>query len=477
MRRRWIAGLLILLLAVAVPYTASAAVWGDANGDGRFSARDTVMVLQYISGREMALTSTADVSGDAEVTAVDILIMLRGMIKPTVSVTGFELPFDWEQDYYVCFPTDFSACTIRKHGGFLNLVVEVEQYAGHTPYATTPYRVGEPLKLGYGTARMTLTGKLPDGATVQYDVLLADPNSEGYALRSAKVVSSSKLRSKDGTELTKLKAGERVLYLKTEGNRCLVQQLDTGVTGYLARSAVQWSRREVAMPAEYKDAVNAMKSRHPNWSFTFVDVEMSLEQAVSRYGSGARTYIDPKYYLNESRIFAMLDVRGYTESRWIPEGISKIWKRTTAVSKEEAVEYFSTAARLLQLNPYYITCRAALESGYGTSRFATGTVGGYSGYYNFYGISCYDSNPTVGAAYAQRKNWTSKERAIIGGAAWVKEQYVDQGAVTPYFFRYAGFQNKEYMSDYTAPYQEAAMLRPAYANGVMPAHFIIPVYR
>ena len=475
MRKRWIAGLLILLLAVTVPYAAAAAVWGDANGDGRFSAKDTVMVLQYISGREMALTSTADVSGDAEVTAADIVILLRGMVKPIVSVAGFELPFDWEQDYYVCFPEDFSACTIRKHGGFLNLSVAVEQYTGHTPYANQPYRVGEPLKLGYGTARMTLKGKLPDGTLKEYTVLLADPNTQGYALCFAKVMSSAKLKSKDGTELAKLKAGDRVLYLKTEGSRCLVQYA-TGAVGYVSRSAIKWGWREVSMPAAYKEAIEAMKRRHPNWTFTFVDVEMTLAQAVSRYGGG-ETYIDPKYYLNESRIFAMLDLRSYTESKWIPTGISYIWKRTTAVSSEEAVDYFSTAARLLQINPYYITCRAALESGYGTSKFATGTVAGYSGYYNFYGISCFDSNPSVGAAYAKRHNWNSKERAIIDGAAWVQQQYVDQGAVTPYFFRFAGFQNKEYMSDYSAPYQEAALLRPAYANGVMPAHFIIPVYR
>ena len=129
------------------------------------------------------------------------------------------------------------------------------------------------------------------------------------------------------------------------------------------------------------------------------------------------------------------------------------------------------------MNPYYITCRAIQESGYGTSAFAKGTVPGYEGYYNFFGIQCYDNNPTVGAQYAKDRNWNSVFRSITEGANWMKDQYLDQGATTPYFFRYNGFQNKIYMSDAQAPIKEASILKKAFTDPNAAAHFIIPVYR
>lgn len=59
----------------------------------------------------------------------------------------------------------------------------------------------------------------------------------------------------------------------------------------------------------------------------------------------------------------------------------------------------------------------------------------------------------------------------------MKDQYLDRGAVTPYFFRYSGFWNKSYMSDLKAPQSEAAILKRAYSDPNAKAHFIIPVYR
>ena len=68
-------------------------------------------------------------------------------------------------------------------------------------------------------------------------------------------------------------------------------------------------------------------------------------------------------------------------------------------------------------------------------------------------------------------------RSIVEGANWVKDQYLDQGATTPYFFRFQGFQNKVYMSDVKAPLKEASILKKAYADPNAKAHFIIPVYQ
>ena len=482
MKKRIITALLALVLALAVPaYPAEAAsVWGDVNGDRKFSAIDAVMVLQHMTGADVAVTIIADADNDGEITASDAVLLLRGLIKPSLKVEGFSLEFDPDQSYYLAFPADFTACKLLKCNGFIRCDIQVEQYGGYFPYQSAPYVLGEALKLGNGRAKLSVTGYLPDGSISHYMIALADPNPEGDACILARMTQGTALRSvghSGGSRTATLKKGDRVLYLRTEGSWCKVEQLNTGKVGYVHSSTLQWGWRETKMPAEYAEAIQALQSKHPNWHFKFVDVEMTMEQALNRYGSGNSRYIDPKNYLTEDKIFAMLDVsRGHFDA-WTEVGISAIWRRTTAISKKEAVEYFTLTARSLDVDPYYITCRAALESGYGTSKFAKGTVKGSEGYYNFYGIRCYDRNPTLGAAYAKERHWDSLLCSIVEGGNWVKNQYIDQGAVTPYFFRFAGFQNKEYMTDPTAPMQESAMLRRAYTNSAATAYFIIPVYR
>ena len=84
-----------------------------------------------------------------------------------------------------------------------------------------------------------------------------------------------------------------------------------------------------------------------------------------------------------------------------------------------AGKYFIEAAKKWQVNEVYLLCHAALESAWGCSPFAQGTISGYNGYYNFFGISCYDTNPTVGAAYAKSQGWDTVEKAINGAARWI----------------------------------------------------------
>lgn len=472
---------LALVLLISLPFRAAAAktMWGDVNGDSRFSANDVVTVLQFVAGRDVAVTSTADVDGDGEIDPCDGILLLRGLAKPTLTVSGFDLDFNADTDYYLCYPQDFTACTIKKYTGFIDLTVSVEQYAGYCPYQDTAYVLGEPLQLGHGRARVTLTATRQDGSTAEYLIFLADPNPQNYACTMARITTTTPLRAaanSGGKALANLGRGARVYYLETVGSWCLVEQLYTGTVGYVPKSCLQWQWKETAMPEKYKTAISALQAAHPNWTFTFVDVEMTMEEAVAKYGAQNERYIDPLNYLNEGKIYAMLDISSYTPTAWTEVGIAAVWSRTYAIGKADAVTYFTTAAEALNINPYYVACRAALESGYGTSKFAKGTVKGYEGYYNFYGINCIDNNPTLGASYAKSRNWNSKLRAIVEGTNWMKDQYIDQGAVTPYFFRFAGFQEKEYMNDAAAPSQEAEILRRAYSNSSAKAHFVIPVY-
>ena len=419
------------------------------------------------------------------------------LVEPTysISVSGFEFTLDPADDYYMIFPADFTACSIDGYEGFLDLKVGVEQYVMHYPYMKEPYVLGNKLDLGYGRAKVTLYTTLADGTAKNYTLHFTDPNALENCYAKVVVNSSVRLRaaaSTDAEVLANLNKGTVVYYLGTEGDWAKIQYVrsvySNGVlsqtishVGYVKDTAeenyIRWNWESVEMPSHYASAIQALQAAHPNWTFSFVDPEITYGDAVVKYGASREQYIDPLYYLNEDRIFAFLDIDTYDPERWTDEGVKAIWANEKTITKDQALAYFNAASASLQMNPYYIACRAALESGYGGSKFAQGTIEGYEGYYNFFGIKCYDSDPTVGAQYAKERNWNTVEVSITEGANWVKDQYLDRGAITPYFFRYSGFWNKSYMTDAQAPAKEAQILKRAFSDPNAKAHFVIPVYK
>ncbi len=447
-----------------------------------------------------------------------------------LTVSGFDLDFHVDTDYYLAQPADFKKCKLLSYKGFTEFKVSVEQYASYYPYSSKAYKMGDALLLGNGRAKIVIDATLGNGEKREYLIALTDPNAADYAYSKVKIRTELKAAMYEKPDVKSSVLDEflnnaRVYYLKTEGDFCMVEQLKTGKIGYIEKKYIQWNWTETTMPERYKTAIEALQAAHPNWNFTFVDVERDyntyLEQIIRKraetkadekkytvsngytkqereakiqeyialYKPEAETYMDPLYYLNETEIFAMLNIDVYDQQTWNDAGIAAIWANEATlqkypqyanqiISKADAVEYFKAASDSLLMNPYYIACRAAQESGYGSSKFARGAVTGYEGYHNFFGIDCIDSNPTKGAAYAKNRNWNSEFRAIVEGANWVKNEYLDQGAITPYFFRYAGFWNKEYMSDLRAPEKEAKILARAFKNDPnAKAHFVIPVYR
>ncbi len=413
-------------------------------------------------------------------------------VAPSLDVSGFSMNFDVNQDYYLCVPADFSNCRINGFSGFRSVTVSVEQYAGYTPYSGTPYVLGQPLALGYGRAKVTINATLQDGSARSYLIALADSNSGGYSY--AKINSSGAVNFRAGPStssaiLNTFINNARVYYLGTEGDWCRVQQLYSGQVGYVSKDYVKVQYSAVSCPARYQYAVAALQAAHPNWSFTFVDTGMDYQTYLNTVAANAYVtaspaeingYLDPLNSLTEDKVFAFLNIKNYNAA-YQSAGIAALWLNEAQVSKNTAAQYFTAAGNSLLLSPYYIATRAALESGYGTSTLSKGTVSGYEGYYNFFGIGAADSNPIIGgASYAKNRNWNSPLKAIVEGGNWIKDQYIDQGTITPYFFRYAALNGKSYMTDIAAPSKDADIVRRAYVgSGTLDSalNFVIPVYQ
>ncbi len=431
-----------------------------------------------------------------------------------LTVSGFTLNFDVDTDYYLCSSTKFSQCKITGYTGFTAINVQVEQYASYKPYASTAYKLGDNLKLGQGRAKITVTATLAGGIQREYLIVVTDPSAAINTYAQVEVNSTLNVRKEPNATskiLTTLNNGKKVYYFghTADGKWCKVQVINTATVGYVSADYLQWAWEETNQPTQYKAAIDKLKKAHPNWTFSYVDVEMSYADALNTYGAAKEEYINPANYLNEDKIYAFLDIDTYDTRYWNDNMIKAIWAKETAITKSQAVTYFGAASKSLQMNPVYLACRAALEGGYGTSSYAKGKssvtdvtiesqvkingktltkgthydhldLGGT--FYNMFGIGAYDDNPNWCMVYAANRNWNSVFRAITEGGNWIKDQYLDHGSTTPYFFRYASYKRSYvdwhyYMTDPAAPAKEASILKRAYTDPNAAAHFVIPVYR
>ena len=442
-------------------------------------------------------------------TRAAVATVLAGYYKknrstPLLEVKGFYIDFKANQYYYTCPNADFDDCRILKYNGSGSITnLQVEQYlTGVTPYSATAYKLGEKLKLGFVRAKVTF--KI---GSKSYTLMLTDPEDNNYARALARVTGESvnvrKGPSTSYASVAKLSKNSWVYFYEKTGNWYRIKVAATGQVGYMSADYLQIGYyNEVAMPASYKTKINALKKDHPNWTFSFVDVEMTYEEALSTYGAANADYINPVKYLDETNIFAFLDVSSYQEGDWTAEQIRAMWEKgdnlaASSVTTEQFITQAMTTAKSALMNPLYMASRAILESSYGKSDFAKGMrkvtnvtindvfydkdLGQYydlgATYYNFYGIGARNNNPRYAMYKAMTEGWNTKERALIEGAAWIKQEYLDWGDLTPYFMRFVFKTQYAYMTDVKAPRSEASILKRAFSDPKAKAHFIVPVYR
>lgn len=107
---------------------------------------------------------------------------------------------------------------------------------------------------------------------------------------------------------------------------------------------------------------------------------------------------------------------------------------------------FKEAAQKHNINEVYLMSHAFLETGNGTSQLANGghvdknnkvVTNGKPKYYNMFGIGAIDTDALRnGFKTAERYGWNTVSKAIIGGAKFIRDQYIGSGQNTLYRMRW-----------------------------------------
>lgn len=238
------------------------------------------------------------------------------------------------------------------------------------------------------------------------------------------------------------------------------------------------------------ESIGEVKETYSNYGISLqnaLNLQMVSRPMVSKSGkwsnatlNDVKAYCIPNRYNINNYRYQFLNL---SELAGIPVEVMKNYLANKGnLSGRENV--FIGAAKEYNLNEVYLVTHSLLETGNGTSELAQGVI--YKGVivYNMYGIKAIDSNPKgEGAAYAYKMGWTTPEKAIIGGAKYISEQYVNHDIYaqnTLYEMRWnpASPGTHQYATDVAWAAKQAKRIQQIYEElKEVNKTFDIPVYR
>lgn len=145
-------------------------------------------------------------------------------------------------------------------------------------------------------------------------------------------------------------------------------------------------------------------------------------------GSGYATleetmeYMDPNEYCMDAYKYQFMDLSHYSG---VSEEALNGYLENKGILRGQAAAFIE-AARTYNVNEIYLVAHACLETGNGTSQLSTGVEVNGVTVYNMFGIAAYDNSAlSSGSQKAYKEGWTSPAAAIMGGAKWISEYYVN----------------------------------------------------
>ncbi len=215
-----------------------------------------------------------------------------------------------------------------------------------------------------------------------------------------------------------------------------------------------------------------------SWAYNFYTNEFVGFSGGSWYIVNRETinyYLNSLNYLNESNIFAFENLNHNSGSYTI-EGIENILGNSfmrdsyCPGSTKLYSEVIKEAAEKNDLNAYFLAARMRLEQGRNKGPLVSGTYPGYEGYYNYFNVQANGKTRedvfVNGLTYAKNHGWNTEYTAIIEGAKFVANGYINDGQDTLYLQKWDAtgtcWANHQYMQNVSAPVTEGNMLFKAY---------------
>ena len=168
---------------------------------------------------------------------------------------------------------------------------------------------------------------------------------------------------------------------------------------------------------------------YPHTLEEMVDIQMSQDPPPKADGGqrlASRTeveqHMDPEYYHDGAYKYQFLNLSN-------PNNVSVDELNKYLSGKgvlEGHAEDFIDAANRYNLSELYLVTHAILETGSGTSTLARGVDVEGTKVYNVFGIGAYDNSAVYsGSRKAYKEGWTSVRAAIMGGAEFISNMYVN----------------------------------------------------
>ncbi|BBF45313.1 bifunctional autolysin Atl / N-acetylmuramoyl-L-alanine amidase [Lachnospiraceae bacterium KM106-2] len=315
-------------------------------------------------------------------------------------------------------------------------------------------------------------------------------------------------------------------------------------------------------PESYKAGLRALHQKYPNWRFQAFHTNLDWNTVISKQAESTKNvitknkadawkslvgydynsdkynfpwkdntwviaskaavsyYMDPRNFFDEKRVF-MFEALNYVEGAQSKDALNYMmvntplsgsysYKDGSKTVNKTYIDTFMEAAVYSGVSPYHLASRVKQEvitssgGSYKFSNSASGTVSGYTGYYNFFNIGAYDSANTNavinGLKFAKNGGtlsdankslylipWNNQYRSILGGSKYLGSSYINKGQNTMYLqkFNVTSYStySHQYMTNVEAVYSEALKTYQAYyGNGTTSNSlnssigFIIPVY-
>lgn len=279
----------------------------------------------------------------------------------------------------------------------------------------------------------------------------------------------------------------------------------------------------------YKELLDALQERHPNWEFTLLYTRLDWSEVIKNEGHKDNTayplnlipdsteypedwrceidkdktfdngtwlcasdkaiayQMDPRNILKEENVFQFAELI-YVEGAQTAEGLGSI-TQGSFLEGEAIAEALLQAGKKANVDPYFIASRLIQEQGREGTTLSRGYEYKESLVYNVFNIGASGNSREEilenAAQYAYSQGWDSIEKALIGGVEFIKDAYINVGQNTLYLQKFdvvnqdGSLYTHQYMQNLLAPQSEASNMRAIYesSNTVDASlHFIVPLY-